>query len=104
VDRGVMTTPREQLIDLIERVEVRYDLGDYARSVVQALEKQGAFVFLPVKAAELTEGQEFVESLLYDFVGMGKRDDDGGFFCWNADKHYAGDDTVYVNALEIDQS
>jgi hypothetical protein len=93
-------TPREQLIDLIENVEVRYDLGEYARDVVRALERRGVVVLMPVKAKHLADGQEFVEQQLNDFVGMAKRDDDGGFYAWNTDRHFKGDDTLYVNALE----
>jgi hypothetical protein len=112
-----MTTPREQLIEAIARAlttprvredELQGHVGDLhfyrAVTAIQALSDLGAVVLMPMKAKDLKEGQEFVESQLNDFVGMGKRDDDGGFFCWNADKHYAGDHTVYVNALENEQS
>jgi hypothetical protein len=112
-------TPREQLIEaiahkycerdgkaprMISRSALLDRYGSYADFVVHALSDLGAVILLPLKAKELKEGQEFVESQLNDFVGMGKRDDDGGFFCWNTDKHYAGDDTVYIHALESEQS
>jgi oligoribonuclease (3'-5' exoribonuclease) len=97
-ERTIMT-PREQLIDLIENVEVRYDLGDYARSVVGALEKSGVVVLTPVKAEELTKGQRYTDrEPLLAFVHPCHWGFDGS-------PHLSDPEaTVYVNALEGEQS
>jgi hypothetical protein len=96
-----VSTPREQLIEAIDRrideSSLRYDCPPDAREFLQALSDLGAVVLLPVTKTDVPDGV-FPVYELHDTVDRVHQS------LWPVSRNGARHDTVYVNALESEQS